>query len=96
MSLLVRLATGDGDILDLGVRADQFTVGIISQGKNPGEGPCEKSCCWLSNCYMLKLSRIRPRVFAKNQPEVSLQQDSGHALSLLVSSRLSNCFFSCW
>ena len=39
MSLLVRLATRDGDILDLGVGADQFTVAIISQGKNPGGKP---------------------------------------------------------
>ena len=62
MSLLVRLATRYGDILDLGVGADQFTVVIISQGKNPGKSPCEKTCCWLSNCYMLRLSRIRPRV----------------------------------
>ena len=66
MSLLVRLATRDGDILDLGVGGDQFTVAIISQGKSPGKSPCEKSCCWLSNCYMLRLSRIRPRVFAKD------------------------------
>ena len=63
MSLLVGLTTRDGDILDLGVGADQSTVAIISQGKNPGESPCEESCCWLSNCYMLRLSRIRPRVF---------------------------------
>ena len=58
MSLLVRLATRDGDILDLGVGADQFMLAIISQGKSPGESPCEKSCCWLPNCYMLRLSRI--------------------------------------
>ena len=58
--LLLRLATHDGDIMDLGVGADQFTVAIISQGKNPGKSPCEKSCCWLSNCYMLRLSRIHP------------------------------------
>ena len=63
MSQLVRLATHDVDILDLGVGADQFTVAIISQGKTPGKSPCENSCCWLSNCYMLRLSRIRPRVF---------------------------------
>ena len=67
MSLLVRLATRDGDILALGVGDDQFTVAIISQGKNPGKSPCEKSCCWLSNCYMLRLSRIRPRVFLKKK-----------------------------
>ena len=63
MSLLVRLATRDGDILQLGVWVDQCTVAIISQGKNPGKSPCENSCCRLSNCYMLRLSRIRPRVF---------------------------------
>ena len=63
MSLLVRLVTRDGDILDLVVGTDQFTVAIISQGKNPGKSPCEKSCCWLSDCDMLRLRRIRPRVF---------------------------------
>ena len=63
MSLLVMLATRDVDILDLSVGADQFTVAIVSQGKNPGKSPCEKSCCWLSICYMLRLSRIRARVF---------------------------------
>ena len=63
MSLLVRLWTRDGDILLLGVQADQFTVAIISQGRSPGKSPCEKSCCWLSNCYILRLSRTRPRVF---------------------------------
>ena len=63
MSLLVRLSTRDGDILHLGVVADQLTVAIISQGRNPGKSPCEKSCCWLSICYMLRLSRTGPRVF---------------------------------
>ena len=63
MSLLVRLATRDSDILDLSVVADQFTVAIISQGKNPAKSPCESFRCWLSNCCMLRLSRIRPRVF---------------------------------
>ena len=68
MSLLVRPATRDSDILDLGVGAYQFTVAIISQDKNPGKSPCERSCCWLSNCYMLRLSRIRPRVFKNPEP----------------------------
>ena len=80
MSLLVRLATGDGDILDLGVGADQFTVAINSQGKNPGKSPCEKSCCWLSNCYMLRLSRIRPRVVTDGS------QVSHHWYAAVVSS----------
>ena len=48
MSLSVRLAKRDGDILDLGLGADHFMVAIISQGRNPGKSPCESPAAGFS------------------------------------------------